>query len=181
MSQKNKKQLKVKNMLRTITEVLRIRMLIVLMIFWIILTGSLDWQQLLTGFLASLFIILFWGNFLIGQRDGFRLSFKNIFLLILFLKDLMIDLVKANIEVAKIVLNPDLPISPGFIKFKLELEETSSQVLLANSITLTPGTLTVLLSHKDIIVHALTKEAAKDVLDWRVQADIKEIEEVSTR
>lgn len=158
---------------------LRPGMVITLIIFWTILSGTVNWQHFLLGSIFSIFITFFWGDFLLDARDSFPVNRKSLPLLLIYMKDLMIEIVKANVEVVKIVLDPKLPISPCFVRYKICLHKTLSQVLLANSITLTPGTLSTYLEGDEIIVHALTREGAEAVADWRLQKELQEIEEAS--
>ena len=69
------------------------------------------------------------------------------------------ELVKANGRLAKIVLSPSLPISPGFVKVRTKLKSRMGRLLLANSITLTPGTLTVEMEDEWLYVHWITMDA----------------------
>ncbi|MFW6006912.1 MAG: Na+/H+ antiporter subunit E [Bacillota bacterium] len=158
----------------------RPRIVLILLIFWIILSGTLEWEFILTGFFISIFITTFWGGFILSPTPGKDIFIhpRLIYLILKFLKDFIIDVVRANFQVAKMVLSREIPINPGFLKYNLELDFETSRVLLANSITLTPGTLTVYLSRKTIVVHALTREAARDVLDWEVEKDLMKYEEV---
>jgi multicomponent Na+:H+ antiporter subunit E len=73
-------------------------------------------------------------------------------------------MIKANLHVAYIVLHPKLPIKPGIVKIKTKLTKDSAITVLTNSITLTPGTLTVDVNpeSKDLYVHWITV-ASKDV------------------
>lgn len=156
---------------------LRPGMVITLILFWTILSGTIHWQHLLLGFLSAIFITFFWGDFLLDEQEGLPLNGKRLYLFSIYLKDLLVEIVKANIEVVKIVLDPKLPISPCFIRYKIYLNCTLSQVLLANSITLTPGTLSTYLQGDEIIVHALNREGAESVADWRMQEELQRIEE----
>jgi multicomponent Na+:H+ antiporter subunit E len=74
------------------------------------------------------------------------------------------------------VLNPKLPISPGLVIMRNELKKDLSRVLYANSITLTPGTITVDLEGDLHIVHAFTRGAGIDVQDWYLFDIMKKIE-----
>jgi multicomponent Na+:H+ antiporter subunit E len=71
--------------------------------------------------------------------------------------------------VAKRVLNPQLPISPVVIEFESRLKGDLAKVVLANSITLTPGTLTVDIRGDTFFVHCLAEEYAKDLLDRKLE------------
>ena len=66
----------------------------------------------------------------------------------------------ANVKLAKIVLTPDMPINPGFVKVRTNLKSKMGRLLLANSITLTPGTLTVEMEGEWLYVHWVTVDAA---------------------
>ena len=66
---------------------------------------------------------------------------------------------KANLTLAKIVLSPSLPINPGFVKVRTTLKSPMGRLLLANSITLTPGTLTVEMEGEWLYVHWVTMDA----------------------
>ncbi len=87
---------------------------------------------------------------------------------------LAIEVVKSSLDVARIVLSPSLPISPQVIKIKASCEHPFDQAILANSITLTPGTLALDVFEGEIIVHALTKAGADELkqgeMDRRVAA-----------
>lgn len=162
---------------QSILQRIRPGMVLTLVLFWTILSGTINWQHLLTGLLASLFITFFWGDYLLDEREGLPLTMRRISLIFIYVKDLIIEIIKANIEVVKIVLDPKLPISPCFVRYKISLNKTLSQVILANSITLTPGTLSTFLQGDEIIVHALTRDGAETIVDWRMHEELQKMEE----
>ena len=73
------------------------------------------------------------------------------------------EIVKANIDVARRILDPRLPISPTIIKVRAGQRHDITRVIYANSITLTPGTVSVDTNGDEITVHALTEQAARAV------------------
>ena len=77
---------------------------------------------------------------------------------------LMKEIVEANIEVARLVLDPKMPIRPRMIRIKSNQKTELGRVILANSITLTPGTVSVDMQGDHIWVHALSFEGAEDDL-----------------
>jgi multisubunit Na+/H+ antiporter MnhE subunit len=85
------------------------------------------------------------------------------------------ELVKSNLAIAGVVLSPSLPINPGIVKVRTKLKTRMGRLMLANSITLTPGTVTVDLQGDELLVHALTRSSGKAVedgqLDRRVPLD----------
>lgn len=84
------------------------------------------------------------------------------------------EIVKANIDVAKLIVDPKMPISPTMIHVPATQKTEMGQVIYANSITLTPGTVSVELENGTILVHAITRDAAEGLasgdMDLRVDA-----------
>jgi len=77
---------------------------------------------------------------------------------------LLVEILKSARDVAKIILNPKLPISPTLVRVKTTQQTALGQVIYANSITLTPGTISIELTGDEILVHALTDDGATGVL-----------------
>ena len=73
--------------------------------------------------------------------------------------------IAANIHVARLILDPKLPISPSMIEVKATQDSDLGRVIHANSITLTPGTVSVELEGDVILVHAISQEAAEGTLE----------------
>jgi multicomponent Na+:H+ antiporter subunit E len=112
-----------------------------LIIVWISLAG-IHLQELVVGTVAALVITAVFGRSATIFAD-INLHPKGIFYFILYLFVFLWELIKANVDVARRVLSPSLPISPGIVKVKTKLKSQMGRTILANSITLTPGTLTV--------------------------------------
>ncbi len=73
------------------------------------------------------------------------------------------EIIKANVAVTRQILNPRLPISPTVVRVKATQKSALGRVVYANSITLTPGTVSIDVDGPTISVHALTREAAEDL------------------
>jgi multicomponent Na+:H+ antiporter subunit E len=71
-----------------------------------------------------------------------------------------------------LILHPDLPIDPKMIRHQTKLQDDGSIVLLCNSITLTPGTVTVEVESQDLVVHAMDDTSAEDVTSRRIEQRI---------
>lgn len=131
---------------------------ITLFLFWILLNGSVANDILLVGVIAA-FIITFMFRGGLGVLSELRLTpsalVTSVFYVFYFLK----ELVKSNLKLASIVLSPELPVSPGIVKVRTKLKSRMGRLLLTNSITLTPGTLTVDLVGEWIYVHWVTVES----------------------
>ncbi|BBJ28696.1 Na+/H+ antiporter subunit E [Athalassotoga saccharophila] len=121
---------------------------------WIILTYPFSIQEWEAG-AAIAFIAA-----LLSYRELSVSGLKNIkrigILLFWYLPVFIRELIKANLHVAGIVLNPKMPIKPGFVKIKTNLKSPVARVWLANSITLTPGTLSVDIEDQYIYIHWIT-------------------------
>ena len=120
-----------------------------------------DGVELALGGAISFFLALFFGDiFYVDYRNFFKI--KHLFYIIYFIPVFIYYCLKANIDVAYRVLHPKMPISPGIVKIKTNLKRESSITMLANSITLTPGTLTVDVIDGYMYVHWINV-GAKDV------------------
>ena len=112
-------------------------------IIWLLINWVPDWQHMIAGvFIAALVAYLTGDLFL--QRPG-KLShpYRYWYFFVHYLPNFLWECFKANIDVAYRVIHPDLPINPGIVKVKTTLKSDTALTFLANSITLTPGTLTV--------------------------------------
>ncbi len=89
---------------------------------------------------------------------------------------LLKEIVVANLDVAKRVLHPRMPIEPHFIRVKTTQPSELGQVIYANSITLTPGTVSVQLEGDEILVHALTRETAKALETGEMDRRVTQLE-----
>ena len=147
-----------------------------LLAFWLLISASVHWQHILVGVIFCFILTVFWSNLTIAAdiKTGFTL--KQLFMLLKYFFFLGIDIIIANIGVAIIVLNPKMPISPGIVIMRCDLERSLSRVLYVNSITLTPGTITVELEDNLLIVHALTEDVAHGVEDWALYRRLMEVE-----
>jgi multicomponent Na+:H+ antiporter subunit E len=79
----------------------------------------------------------------------------------IFLPWLLWQVVKSNVDVARRILDPRLPIRPELIRVKAGQRNDLGRAIYANSITLTPGTVSLYVDDDEIVVHALTREAAE--------------------
>ncbi len=85
------------------------------------------------------------------------------------------EIVRSSLEVTRIVLNPKLPIRPTVVEFDSQCEHPVDRVILGNSITLTPGTLTLSLDEQRFTVHALTEEGARDIESGEMDRRVSEL------
>jgi len=119
---------------------------------WLLLAGSLQRQELIAGGLVALAVTLAAGPRL-GIFTGLRLSPMAIPHLFAYLGTFFVALIKANLDMASRVLSPSLPLRPAVVEVRTALRSSLGRLLLANSITLTPGTLAVDVQEDRILVH----------------------------
>lgn len=129
-----------------------------LFLFWVLLNGTLAADTLAIGLLASLVITLLFRNSLSFFTE-FRATPQAFVAGFGYYGYFFKELVKSNLKLTAIVLSPDLPIEPGIVKVRTRLKTRMGRLMLANSITLTPGTLTVELDGEWIYVHWVTVES----------------------
>ncbi|MEJ2610043.1 MAG: Na+/H+ antiporter subunit E [Candidatus Thiodiazotropha sp.] len=130
-----------------------------LVFFWLLLNGSFAPDVLLIGMIAAFLIVRLFRSGMSPLSDfnttphAFRAA---VFYLFYFLK----ELIKSNLRLAAIVLSPSLPVKPGIVKVRTSLKSPMGRLLLANSITLTPGTLTVELREEWLYIHWVTVDSS---------------------
>ena len=125
---------------------------IVCYIFWLIISGQLvnlfagepSAQVLIAGVVVSLATALFSAKFFIHESPFYLFNPAKFFTMVFYcLVIFMGELWKANWDVAKRALSPKLPVNPGIVKVPVNLKSEYGESMLANSITLTPGTITM--------------------------------------
>ncbi|MHB0897384.1 MAG: Na+/H+ antiporter subunit E [Spirochaetales bacterium] len=127
---------------------------------WLILTSPWNEQEAIAGALIA-GLVAFLPFSPVSPLGDLKLNPKAIGYLLMYAFVFLKALVLSNLDVAYRVLNPRLPIDPGIVKVKTKLKTPLGRLLLANSITLTPGTITMEMRGEDIYVHWI-KVAAKD-------------------
>lgn len=116
-------------------------------IVWVFLTwpfveGGIDIQVVIAGLIASLIVAILFHEILPQEHIVF-ISPIRIFWAVVYIPVFFYYVIKANLDVVYRALHPRMPINPGIVKIKTNLKTQSGITALANSITLTPGTLTV--------------------------------------
>jgi multicomponent Na+:H+ antiporter subunit E len=109
------------------------------------------------------------------EKIRVRLVLKQGWHLLAYLVWLLWSIVKANLQVAYLVLHPRMPVDPVLLQFRTRLPRNLAQVIIGNSITLTPGTVTVDLKEGRYTVHALVPKTAQDVIQGRLQKKVAAI------
>jgi len=134
---------------------------------WLVVTWVFDPFSLVVGIVVAL-LVAFTTRDLELDEAGLLLLPHRLLWALLFVPVLLLYVIRANLDVAYRVLHPALPIRPGIVKAKTSLHSVSGRVLLANSITLTPGTLSVDLVDDVLYIHRIhVPEGDADALTTR--------------
>ncbi len=143
---------------------------IFLMLVWLMFTSTLFWQEVLVGAVVSMSLSL--ASIRLFTCCTFSiLSPVRIFWMIWYFFVFLKALVVANLDVARRVISPSLPINPGIVKFKTKLTTNYSKMVLANSITLTPGTLTVDVVGDTFYIHWIDVETTDPEEAFKIIAE----------
>lgn len=137
--------------------------------FWILLSGFFDKMHLSLGIICSAIVAFFSHDLLIGSVVSVNKALKKAVNFIIYIPWIIYQIVLANIDVAYRVLHPKMPIDPKIITFKTKLISDLSLTTLANSITLTPGTITVDIKDGVYYVHAVATKPADDLLSGEME------------
>ena len=150
---------------------------IIMLSFWLLLSGEFTSVILASAVVACTLIAVFSNDLLFERGVDIGAFLRKTIAYIGYTPWLLKEIVKANIDVAKRTLSPSMPIDPCVIRFKTDLKTDLGITTLSNSITLTPGTVTLSANKKgEFIVHALSKEFADDVLSGGMQRKVEALE-----
>ena len=147
---------------------------VLLFLTWLLLSGIYTGLLLGLGALSCLVVVVVCRRMKIIDPEGH----PNHLIpgLLSYTPWLLWAIVKANIDVARRIVHPRLPMSPRVIQVEASQKTHLGQVIYANSITLTPGTVAVETDEGTIDVHALTREAAEDVRSGAMDSRVTDLE-----
>lgn len=120
--------------------------------FWLLLTLSIHLDHLIAGAVIVAIGAIFFGGYFTDKPARF-LQIHRLFWIIVYVPVFIWYMFRANIDVAYRVLHPERPIKPGIVKIKTTLKSNIAKIFLANSITLTPGTMTCEIDGEYLYIH----------------------------
>ncbi|MFO8031504.1 MAG: Na+/H+ antiporter subunit E [Desulfohalobiaceae bacterium] len=158
---------------------LRIRGLVLqgllLMLLWLIFSGHYDLLHILYGVLSvGVVLCLNWQmrNLPLAEDQPCDSTRINLPRLCLYLFYLLWQIVKSGVYVAYVILHPKMPIKPVLVRFQSQQPNVLAKVILGNSITLTPGTLTVQIEGDNFTVHALTEDTESSLVSGEMESKV---------
>ena len=125
-----------------------------LFLIWFIANATLDFETTLAGLIISAIISLAFASFS-RVYSVIRWSPIVLYYYLKYLCVFFIELVRANVSVMLLVFSPRINIQPGIVEIKTELKSPIGRLALANTITLTPGTLVVDIRDDSLFVHCV--------------------------
>jgi multicomponent Na+:H+ antiporter subunit E len=147
---------------------------LVLYVFWLLLSGYLTPFLLAAGAGSAITVLLLARWMKIVDREGHPIQMAGA--VVLYWPWLVKEIAKSAWDVSRIILDPRLPISPTLVRFKPLQKTQAGLATHANSITLTPGTITVEASQEEFLVHALTRSGGAGVIDSEMDRRVSKVE-----
>ena len=156
---------------------------------WLLLSGHYDVFHISMGVFSALIVVLL--NIRLRKYYFFeeelaevKARMKDVFTVkvrygrvLFYIPWLIWQIVVASLQVAAVVLNPKMPIDPALLRFKTKLPNTSAKVILGNSITLTPGTITVQIKGDEFLVHALMYKSYTGITEDALPKEVAKLYE----
>ena len=142
--------------------------------FWLLLSGIYTPFLLAAGLGASIAVALLARRMEVLDREGHPIHLG--FAALSYWPWLAKEILKSGWQVARIILDPRLPISPTLVRFRPSQKSTVTLATHANSITLTPGTITVDADEAQFVVHALTREGAAGVVNSEMDRRVSRLD-----
>ena len=134
--------------------------------FWLLLSATYDVAHVLAG--AFFTGIVMWLN----PSDATSTRKLHWLALLVYLPWLAVRILKSGLHVSRLILNPALPISPRLIRHQTKLKNDGELVVLGNSITLTPGTITVEVAPGELVVHAIDEASSAELTNGVLDAKV---------
>ena len=152
-------------------------MLLVFFLAWVIFNGRVTAEILLFGAAVSVLMLLFVCKFMDYSLKKEKNFYRKLPALCRYIWLLVKEIVKANLTVCRMILTRREVMEPAIVRVHTDLKTKTAKVMLANSITLTPGTITVSLTGQELLVHCLDKSLAEGKEDSEFVKLLKAMEE----
>ncbi|MCB1916406.1 MAG: Na+/H+ antiporter subunit E [Rhodocyclaceae bacterium] len=148
-----------------------------LFLFWVVMSGFFTPFLLTMGVVSAVAILWFAHRMDVVDHEGHPIHLgRSAFS---YWPWLIGEIARSALDVSRIIVDPALPISPTMVRVKTSQKTQVGQVTYANSITLTPGTISVAIAGDEILVHALTREGAQGVADGDMDRRVTAFEGLS--
>lgn len=151
---------------------------VLLTAFWLILSGLYDFFHILLGVISVGLVLLFNAKLrnyqFYDEKEENTTNFK-LHRMFYFIPFLVWEIISSSFRVAYIIIHPRMPMKTAIIKFKTKLPNMGAKVLLGNSITLTPGTVTLQIEGDEFLIHSLTNENVEAHIDHSLAVEVAKV------
>ena len=134
-------------------------------LLWIIYNGSITLEICLFGIVIAAAVFAFTCKFMDYSVEKEKKAIKRGWKFLKYICVLVIEIVKANFAVIHMILSQKEEVEPVLVNFRSDMKTPTGRALLANAITLTPGTITVTLEESEYVVHCLDESLAPGMAD----------------
>ncbi len=148
-------------------------LIISLFVIWLMLNSTLAWQVWVLGLVLAVLGAIMLKD-IAAAYAGTRINGRTIVYYFAYMGLFLKELVKSNLTVARLVLLPDPDIQPAIIQVKISLKSAVGRLALANSITLTPGTLVVEITDDSLFIHCINVD--RDDPEKDLRTNVKKFE-----
>ena len=138
-------------------------MYLIFFLIWVIFNGQFTPEIAVFGLIIAGLMYAFICKFMGYKPRADIIMAKKFFYLIQYVFILVKEIVKANFAVIRMITSSRYELEPAVVRFKTDLNSAPARIMLANSITLTPGTITVSLTGDEYVVHCLDKSLAEGI------------------
>lgn len=153
-------------------------MFLMLLVFWLIFNGRVTTEILLVGVVVSAALTFMWCKIFNIKKSVFAPSVKGVWRYLKYIGNLVLEIIRCNIQVMRLILHPKEEVHPQLITFPVKLKKENHKVILANSITLTPGTITVAMQDDTIRVHGLDASFLEGIEECDMLKRLEKMEEL---
>ena len=138
-------------------------MYLIFFLIWVIFNGQFTPEIAVFGLIIAGLMYAFSCKLMGYKPRADIIMAKKFFYLIQYVFILVKEIVKANFAVIRMITSSRYELEPAVVRFKTDLKSAPARIMLANSITLTPGTITVSLTGDEYVVHCLDKSLAEGI------------------
>ena len=142
-------------------------------LFYLILGDPTYWFDIVTGAASATVVALTLSHVTFSTPLHPTRTPIRVLRMMLYVPYLLFEIVKANVAIAIVILRPSMPIDPKLTRVNAAVRSGLPLMTLANSITLTPGTLTVRANDQRLVVHTLIEEAREDLFDGGLERAVR--------
>ena len=153
-------------------------MFLLFFLVWIIFNGAITTEICIFGVVVAFLMFGFVCKFMDYSWRKEKLLIQRSGYFLIYLGNLLIEIVRANVSVCHFVLSDRDEIHPVMVSFHTTLKSSLARVILTNSITLTPGTITVSLQGDEVIVHCLDRSLAEGMEDSSIVKMLEHMERI---